>query len=413
MAIVRAARALGHPAAWWTSPAGTGDSAAWPMRSLVRRLAEGFRPDAVIFTRHAHHAGARAHGQELSAGRAGGVWYFDYAPTPAPELLALARAAGSAATSPVARRSTPTARPGCPRCSSCPRRWIRPTIGPRRPRPVALPLRPLLRRLGPVSPTVTQLLRRLAGVGRLQIRGPGWEQVRRDLPVAGGPVWGADSLGWSAARPSRSAPTPSPDRSARPACDSNRIWKVLGCGGFYLGPWQPGSDAFARHGEHCAWYRDADEAVAARDAATWLRPSERARIAAAGRAHALSGAYLRPSPPLAARGAVVTRWCSCGTRTRGRRSAARSSPRRSSGGWCHWNRRGAITRSGSSSRALDPRPRHRRVAASERLDARDPGQQRQPLVRVAPGVHRLARARASPAAPAPGAPTRSGTSPRR
>ena len=71
------------------------------------------------------------------------------------------------------------------------------------------------------------------------------------------------------------------------ACDSNRIWKVLGCGGFYLGAWQPGSDDFARNGEHCVWYRDADEAVAL--AERYLAaPEERAAIAAAGREHALS-----------------------------------------------------------------------------------------------------------------------------
>ena len=70
------------------------------------------------------------------------------------------------------------------------------------------------------------------------------------------------------------------------ACDSNRIWKVLGCGGLYLGAWQPGSDDFARGGEHCVWYRGADEAVALAERYLAL-PRERAEIAAAGREHAL------------------------------------------------------------------------------------------------------------------------------
>jgi spore maturation protein CgeB len=71
------------------------------------------------------------------------------------------------------------------------------------------------------------------------------------------------------------------------ACDSNRIWKVLGCGGFYLGAWQPGADEFARDGEHCAWYRDRDEAVALAESFL-AAPDRRAAIAAAGREHALS-----------------------------------------------------------------------------------------------------------------------------
>jgi spore maturation protein CgeB len=64
------------------------------------------------------------------------------------------------------------------------------------------------------------------------------------------------------------------------------MWKVLGCGGFYLGAWQAGLESFARDGEHGVWYRGHDEAVelARRHLA---EPGLRAQIAAAGRAHAL------------------------------------------------------------------------------------------------------------------------------
>jgi hypothetical protein len=130
-----------------------------------------------------------------------------------------------------------------------------------------------------------ELLRRLAAVGRLQVRGPEWEGVG-DLPVVGGPVWGsrfARVVGGAAISIGAHAIA---GQETQTACDSNRIWKVLGCGGFYLGPWQPGSDEFARGGEHCVWYRNADEAVALAErylAAT----SERSEMAAAGRRHAL------------------------------------------------------------------------------------------------------------------------------
>jgi len=78
-----------------------------------------------------------------------------------------------------------------------------------------------------------------------------------------------------------------PEMAALTGSVSNRMWKVMGCGGFYLGEWSPGMDAFARGGEHCAWYQTADEAVAL--VRRYLGdPTARARIAEAGRRHALA-----------------------------------------------------------------------------------------------------------------------------
>ncbi|HEY4648645.1 MAG TPA: glycosyltransferase, partial [Gemmatimonadales bacterium] len=65
-----------------------------------------------------------------------------------------------------------------------------------------------------------------------------------------------------------------------------RMWKILGCGVFYLGPYVRDIEIFARDRVHCAWYRDpADAAELARH---YLRhPEERDRIARTGRQHAL------------------------------------------------------------------------------------------------------------------------------
>jgi hypothetical protein len=282
MAIVRAVRALGHPcrlvdvAGWHRRLGGLADA-------LVVRLAEGFRPEAVIFTRQAHGL-ERERVAELSAGRAGGVWFFDYAPSPAPELLALARAAGRLY---VTCRSQVEAyrEAGVPQVLFLPQ-----AVDPAYDRPatrVPSRFRCDLSFVGSGQyPHRHELLRRLSGVGKLQIRGPGWEEAS-DLPVAGGPVWGAEFARVVAGAAISVGGHAVAGQERQTACDSNRIWKVLGCGGFYLGPWQPGSDEFARNGEHCAWYRDLDEAVAL--AERYLAaPEERARIAAAGREHALS-----------------------------------------------------------------------------------------------------------------------------
>jgi spore maturation protein CgeB len=64
------------------------------------------------------------------------------------------------------------------------------------------------------------------------------------------------------------------------------MWKVLGCGGFYLGRRVEDIESFAKDGVHCAWYRD--EAHAADLTRDYLsQPETRDRIARAGRAHAL------------------------------------------------------------------------------------------------------------------------------
>jgi spore maturation protein CgeB len=131
------------------------------------------------------------------------------------------------------------------------------------------------------------LLRAIADVADLQIRGLGWGRHDQHLPVRGGRVRGrrlaqviagaAISLGAAATGAQAEAPL----------CISNRVWKVLGCGGFYLGPWTRGMELLVREHQHCALFRSDQDAIA--QVRYWLeRPEERAAIARAGRAHALA-----------------------------------------------------------------------------------------------------------------------------
>ena len=123
-------------------------------------------------------------------------------------------------------------------------------------------------------------------MARLQIRGAHWADAPRELPVRGGPVYGrafaravrgaAVSLGIHAFA-SQGAPG---------GCQSNRIWKVLAAGGFFLGEHAAEMDQLVTPGVHCASYRDQDEAIA--QIRRYLAdPAERRRIAEAGRAHTL------------------------------------------------------------------------------------------------------------------------------
>jgi Glycosyl transferases group 1/DUF based on E. rectale Gene description (DUF3880) len=280
--IVRAARSLDHHCRFI-------DVVGWCRRlgplapPLVRRLGEAFRPDAVILTRHARRLGDRILAT-ITEGRAGGLWYFDLSVPPLPEVVRLARTVGrifvTCHSQMAAYRQAGVAEV----------RYLPQGLDPSVDRPAGSAPERFHCDFSFVGsgqyPERYDLLRRISEVGRLQVRGPGWKGAPPEIPVAGGPVFGkafarvvhgaAISLGANATRA----------QDFQVACTSNRLWKVLGCGGFFLGPWQSGLEEFAQHGEHCVWYRGLDDAVDL--ARRYLAdPGRRREIAAAGREHAL------------------------------------------------------------------------------------------------------------------------------
>lgn len=282
--IVRAVRSLDHHCRFI-------DVVGWCRRlgplspPLVRRLGEAFRPDAVILTRHARRLGERML-RAITEGRTGGFWYFDLSVPPLAEVVRMARTVGRIFVTCQSQMAAYRAA-GVPQVLYLPQ-----ALDPSADRPAADAPERFRCDLSFVGsgqyPDRYGLLRRLAEVGRLQVRGPGWDDAPPDIPVAGGVVYGAAfarvvrgaaiSLGAHATRA----------QDSQVACTSNRMWKVLGCGGFFLGPWQAGLDRFAHDGEHCAWYRGPGEAVDL--ARRYLADSRRREeIAAAGREHALSG----------------------------------------------------------------------------------------------------------------------------
>jgi hypothetical protein len=281
--IVRAVRSLDHHCRFI-------DVIGWSRRlgplapPLVRRLGEAFRPEAVILTRH-----ARKLGDDILApmtdGRAGGLWYFDLSVPPLPEVVRLARTVSRIFVTCHSQMVT-YREAGVPEVLYLPQ-GLDPSVDkPAMSAPARFHCDFSFVGSGQY-PDRYELLRRMAEIGRLQVRGPGWDGAPPDIPVRGGPVFGkgftrvvrgaAISLGANATLA----------QDSQVACTSNRLWKVLGCRGFFLGPWQPGLEQFARHGEHCAWYRGVDEAVDL--ARRFLSdPRRRQEIAFAGREHALS-----------------------------------------------------------------------------------------------------------------------------
>ncbi|MGN6393849.1 MAG: CgeB family protein [Gemmatimonadales bacterium] len=279
--IARAARALGHPCrlinvVGWTRYAG-------PLaRRIVRRLTDGFQPDFLLVTRHAVLAGEPTL-RALVRGREAAFWYFDAQPRP--QVVALARLVGRLYLTYLARLDWYRAA-GVDEV-----RFLPQGVDPARDRP-ARSAPPELRCDASFVGSGQYrhryaVLRAVSAVCDLQLRGPGWEEAPADLPVAGGPVHGrrlrqvvrgaAVSLGANA------HPAQDLDR----ASVSNRMWKILGCGGFFLGAHVPDIEAFAEQGRHCAWYRSPAEA-AELTGHYLAAPDERRRIAETGRAHALA-----------------------------------------------------------------------------------------------------------------------------
>lgn len=282
--IARALRSLGHTPRVVDVPAWRRHLRGLTGRAL-RWQVDQFDPDFILCTRHAAAAGPAV--LEVILRRASSAfWYFD-ALSPLPEdIVALAR---------LSDRTFVTYRFQLEafRAAGCREmRFLPQGVDPALDRPA---------RRAPASfrcdlsfvgsgqyPRRHALLHSLAAAFRLQIRGPGWGAAPADLPIAGGNVRGRKfarvvrgatlSLGIDAL---------DHQRDPRSGGTSNRLWRVLGAEGCFLGEHVPGLDDFARHGMEALWYRTTAEAI---DLARMhlADPDRAAVIAKAGRAGALA-----------------------------------------------------------------------------------------------------------------------------
>jgi hypothetical protein len=250
---------------------------------LIRWRADSFAPDSVLLTRHAA-ALDQPTLDALVRGRRSALWSYDLVSKPHERIIRLARAVDRMfVTCP--SQVEPYRSAGLDAVHFLPL-----AADPALDRPARWSSRGYRCEVSFVGSGEYsyrhQLLRAVGARFTLQIRGPDWGDAPADLPVAGGRVRGrqlarvvrgaALSLGAHAF----------PAQSTEQACPSNHMWKILACGGFYLGPWMEGIDSLARGGEHCVWYDPAEEAV---DLIHYYlhRPDIRSAIAQAGRRHVL------------------------------------------------------------------------------------------------------------------------------
>jgi len=279
-AIVRAARGRGHAARLV-------DIVGWRRRlgplagPVVERLVSSFEPDQILVTRHAWLLG-ETRLRRIFRGRRSAFWFFD--PEPHPGTIDLARLVDAFYI---------TYRGQCDRyrAEGIPVvRFLPQGVDPDRDRPA--PGRAEFAcdvsfvGSGPY-PHRWEILRTIAKMSQLQIRGPGWRDAPADLPVAGGPVHGEEFASVIASAKISLGADAVPAQSSDEASASNRMWKVLGCGGYYLGAYVPGIEHFAQDRVHCAWYRSTDDAIT-RVREALADPAGRTRVAEVGRAHALA-----------------------------------------------------------------------------------------------------------------------------
>jgi glycosyl transferase family 1 len=279
--IVRAARSIGHDThlinvVGWRRYGG-------PLAGrIVRYLTDALEPDFLIITRHTIELGDAAV-KALLRGREAVFWYFDLEPKDI--VVRLGLMVGRMYVTVPGQVHTYHAA-GVSQVGFMPQ-----GVDPERDAPADSAPAGYRCESSFVGSGHTRyrddVLRAVAAVSRLQIRGPGWAKAPSDLPVVGGPVHGrrlAQVIRGAAI--SLGANSDARLDSERVGA-SNRMWKILGCGGFYLGRYVEGIESFAAGGQHCAWYRDVREA--AELTAHYLkRPEDRERIAREGRSHALA-----------------------------------------------------------------------------------------------------------------------------
>lgn len=281
--LARAARELGHDAQVL-------DALGWRRKlgglagPLLTTMAHRFRPEYVLCTRHAGSAGEYALTRILHR-RESAFWYFDGDTPLPPRIIALARRV-SRVFSTTGYQADAFAELGLE--SHFLPQGVDPEVDA--PAPGAVPEFACdISFVGSGQFTRRHaLLEQLAARFSVQVRGTGWDNAPPGLPVFEGRVEGprfAEVV--RGARISLGIDALEAQRRETRGGTSNRLWKVLGCGGLYLGEYLPGVETFATQGVHACWYRSPEDAVA--QAESLLADGvTRQRIAAAGRAHALA-----------------------------------------------------------------------------------------------------------------------------
>ncbi len=249
---------------------------------LIERAVARFEPDFILCTRHAWRLGEDCL-ERIVSGRRSAFWYFDAVDHDG--VVELGRRCDVMYTTYANQRQVWRDR-GVPVVRFLPQALDRDTERPTAKIRPADVCEASFVGSGPY-PHRWPLLDAVARVCDLQIRGPGWDDAPPALPVRGGRVLGERFAEVVAAAAVSLGANAVPAQDDETASASDRMWKVLGCGGAYVGPWVRGIESLARDHEHCRWYRTTDECIAI-ILELLANPEERAAMALRGHQHAMA-----------------------------------------------------------------------------------------------------------------------------
>jgi hypothetical protein len=229
---------------------------------LLRR-AQAFRPERVIFFKN-HDLDLDVL-REIASGIDSVMWYRDLNVPPDPAILLRAREVDTTFITAGGQTGLWQAQ-GVKRALWLPNAADRDTDLPVPPAPAfACDIAFMGRGISPGNDrSRAELLVRLSQRFRVRVWGQQWEPWAQQLNWDGSAAYGADF-----ARVCASAKIVidiQPALWARAAYDelysSNRMVKVMSCGGFSLSQGAPGIQKLFRDGEHCAWFASDDDAIA-------------------------------------------------------------------------------------------------------------------------------------------------------
>lgn len=247
--------------------------------SWLRGRARAFRPDRIVVGK-ARYVDPEVLA-ELCAGRGSVMWYHDLRIPPLEDIVARARVVDVLFVTAAGQIPDYEAR-GVRRAHFLPGALDAWREGPVEPAPE---LAADVAFIGAGYDAYrAEFLARVARRFRLRVWGPGWKPWARELDWAGGPARGeALARICASARVVLGVDPSFQVEAAVRGYASNRMWRVVGCGGFFLGHASPGMRELLADGEHCAWYDGEDHAFAQLD--RYLADdAARRRIRAEGRA---------------------------------------------------------------------------------------------------------------------------------
>ena len=112
------------------------------------------------------------------------------------------------------------------------------------------------------DPSRANFLMKVAKKHDLRVWGRGWEEWRKTLNWSGRPVEKKEFAAVCSSSKIVLGVNPARYTAQSGNTTSDRTWMVILAGGFFLGQGTPELEHMLRDGDHCGWYRDAEDCVA-------------------------------------------------------------------------------------------------------------------------------------------------------